>query len=283
MTDGAMRPAGKTVVHPARYSPEVISLLRWLLKARTRIHDPFAGTGERLGSMADDRALIFTGTDIEPAFIVDPRVVEGDATDPASYPPAWLCTTCGDVGGPGMHLDKRPLVADPAAAGIEMCRDHDRRFTIVTSPVYPNGMCDHFVSTDPARDDKTYRSAAAKILSQPSYELDERNMGRWGYRGRKLSSPGRMMYWHLAEASVECWSVAERVIVNVSDFVEQHDRTIPVVAEWQRLLIRQGWVNQDVHVVPTRRYGKGSNRDNRAANEVVIDAHREVQRTSPMS
>lgn len=256
----ALRPAGKVVKHPARYSNEIIVLMRFLLKARTRVHDPFAGTGERLGSMADDRALTFTGTEIEPAFIVDGRVKVGDATDPWTYPPTLLCLTCG-------RGDEAVLAGDRCQA------HHPSGYTIVTSPVYPNGMADHFITKDPNRRDRTYRSAAAAALNDPSYELDERNMGRWGYRGRQVNSTARMMYWHLARQSVACWGDAERVLLNVSDSIDG-TRTTNVVGNWQKLLIEHGWLNQDLHPVDTKRFRDGANRDARVEREFVIEATR---------
>lgn len=247
-----------------------------LLHPGTRIHDPFAGEGVRLGSMATRQGLTFTGTEIEPAFIGDERVAMGDATDPATYPPTWLCPTCGDTGGPGMHLDKRPLLADPNACNISMCRDLDRHFTIVTSPVYPNGMADDFIPRDLSRR-RTYTAWLCTVTGRKQH-LASNNMGRWGYRGRKLDSTARAMYWHLAEGSVAHWGGAERVLLNVSDFIatdgEKITRQVPVVREWQALLRRHGWTDQFVIEVPTRRWRDGANRELRVETEVVIDARR---------
>lgn len=42
-------------VHPAQYSPEVIDVLRHLIAPGEHVHDPFAGTGLRLGALCDER------------------------------------------------------------------------------------------------------------------------------------------------------------------------------------------------------------------------------------
>jgi hypothetical protein len=112
--------------HPARYSPEIISALANMIPAGTHVHDPFAGTGEALGALADTLfGFTFTGTELEPEFIVDRRVEQGDATEPASYPT-------------GPHL-------------------------IVTSPPYPNGMADDYAQEGGRR--FTYRQALGRPLS----------------------------------------------------------------------------------------------------------------------
>jgi hypothetical protein len=90
--------------NPCRYSPEVIDVLRALIRRGERIHDPFAGSGERLGRLCDEVGAVYTGTDVEHwAVGHDRRVGLADALDAASYP-----------AGP---------------------------FTIVTSPVYLNKRC----------------------------------------------------------------------------------------------------------------------------------------------
>ncbi len=218
--------------HPAQYSRQVLVVLRQLLPTGTRIHDPFAGPGTRLGELADERLLHFTGTEIEPGFIMDGRVQPGDATDPTTYP------------------------AEP--------------HTIVTSPVYPNGMADHFKSTD-SSERRTYRHGLAKLTGNPDVELATRNMGRWGYRGRKLDSPARMMYWSLARQAVACWTGAERVLLNVSDFKQAHGLTVPVVEGWVHVMEAAGWDLAELHTVRTSRYRNGQNAEQRADHEVVID------------
>ena len=79
-------------------------------------------------------------------FIVDPRVVQGDATDPATL--------------------------------------SERRARIVTSPVYPNGMADDFAAKDPTKRN-TYRAAKHRLVATTE-PLHPNNMGQYGYRpGRK--------------------------------------------------------------------------------------------------
>lgn len=256
----ALRPAGRVVKHPARYSPEVLDAFRFIIPRLTRVHDPFAGTGERLGRVADDRPWYFTGTELVAEFIVDPRVSQGDATDPESYPWEIACGACGET-------DIHPSVR---------CSSHSLRpYTIVTSPVYPNGMADHFISTAAdASDRMTYRHALAETTGDPTATLTSTNMGRWGYRSSdRLDANARLMYWHLAERSVRHWSSAERALVNVSDFLAG-DRQVPVVEQWAQLLHRHGWSVDARIEVPTRRNRKGANGSRRVDVEVIIDASR---------
>lgn len=88
------------ITHPAQYSPEVIEVLRGLIKPGERIHDPFAGTGLRLAALCNELGAIFTGMDIE--------------TWPGRHVNVW-------------HGDSRHWLGYP-----------DRPFTVVTSPVYLN-------------------------------------------------------------------------------------------------------------------------------------------------
>ncbi len=130
--------------HPARFSPSLIEAMEPLLNGAPAIHDPFGGTGERLGHLADRLGLTFTGTELEPEYIVDHRVVQGNALDYGTYP----------------------------------LYDH----WIVTSPVYPNGMADNFKPRDASRR-YTYRAAKITLSGDPDAELHPDNMGRFSYRG----------------------------------------------------------------------------------------------------
>jgi hypothetical protein len=113
------------------------------------VHDPFAGTGRRLGKLCDALGLRFTGTEIEAEFIVDPRVAPGNAINPDTYPPGPFC--------------------------------------VVTSPAYPNGMADHFAARDGSRR-HTYRQALAAIRGHDR-ELSSSNMGRYSIRrGRRAET-----------------------------------------------------------------------------------------------
>lgn len=203
---------------------------------KTRVHDPFAGTGERLGRLADNQGWIFTGTEIEAEFIVDARVVEGNATHLTWYP--------------------------------------DRPFKVITSPVYPNGIADDFHATDRS-ERRTYRSALAKLVGHDK-PLHPDNQGRWGYRGTPLHAPARRMYWRVADLSVACWQQAEcdEVFLNVSDFTVGKTVVEPVVAGWARTLEVHGFTIVKAYPVLTRRYRNGANRNARVANEVVLHAIR---------
>lgn len=237
------RSARQGARHPARFTSTIVDALAALLDLPTNVerfvvHDPMAGTGERLGVLADRLGLTFTGTEIEPTFIVDRRVVVGDATDPTTYP------------------------LDP--------------HVIVTSPPYPNGVADHFAATDSSRR-HTYRSAIATIEGRDR-PLDERNLARYGFRGRGESSRARATYWRLAREVVECWWT-DRAIVNVKDF--RVGATVePVVDGWADVLVDAGFVIVERVVVPTPGQRFGANGDVRVDHEVVLDAHRPLLRRS---
>lgn len=234
MTDAPSTPA----VHPARFSPEVIDRFRTIIPRGAHLHDPFAGDGVRLGALADELLCTFTGTEIEPCFIIDPRVQPGDSTNLLTYP----------VGRRG--------------------------FIIATSPVYPNGVADSWKAADPSRR-RTYRSAVAAIEGADR-ELHENNMGRYGYRGTRLTNPKRLAYWRLARRAVACWREAgvRVAIVNVSDFMSR-GLTEPVVAEWRATLGAFGFEHITEHAVKTRRDRGNANADKRVEHEVILTARAE--------
>lgn len=219
----------RKVEHPAPWSAEVLTKLGDVVPAGTRVHDPFAGTGERLGVMADVNGWRFSGTEIEPVFIVDPRVKVGDATDRSTYP-------------------RRP-------------------FVIVTSPVYPNGIADDFNAQDGSTR-RTYRSAKAKLVGRDE-RLAANNMGAYGYRGQPFHSTNRMMYWRLAHDSVRCWSRADAVYLNVSDFIARGERE-PVVSQWIATLQIAGWQVVKSWPITTRRWRNGATRSARVEVEHLV-------------
>jgi len=78
---------GTVPIHPARWTPAILETIRPILERYALpIHDPYAGTGERLGALADELGLEFTGTDIEAWPGADPRVGLGDSRYPLTYP-----------------------------------------------------------------------------------------------------------------------------------------------------------------------------------------------------
>lgn len=234
--------------HPARFSKEVIDVMVEILQGCHKmdaavghrvtpfhLHDPFAGTGERLWDLAQriDPPGWISGTEIEAEFIVNKWIRQGDATDASTYP-TWP-------------------------------------YVIVTSPSYPNGMSDSWDAQDGSKR-KTYRSALKQITGVDR-ELHDHNMGRYGYRGTGQDSPKRAQYWNIASTAVANWGGASMVLVNVSDFIWSRNgvETIePVTNQWANLLSRHGWVNQTQCPVGTRRMKFGANRDVRVDVECVL-------------
>lgn len=221
-----------TTDHPAPYSPQIIEVFRQLIPAGCHVHDPYAGEGLRLGALCDDLGVTFSGTDLEPVFIRDPRVKAGDATQRRSYPRG--------------------------------------RYVIVTSPVYPNGIADDWHAQDGSRR-RTYRSAAAKLRGHDE-PMHPNNMGRWGYRGTKLGNPKRIMYWKLARETIECWTRADLALVNVSDFLHSKGTREYVTNGWVKLLESYGWSVRKVLDVETPRWRDGANGAARVEAEQVIVA-----------
>lgn len=114
--------------HPARYTPAIIDALEPVIgHYGLPVHDPFAGTGERLGELCDRLGVSFTGADLEVWRDRDRRVAQGDALDPCAYPA-------------GPHL-------------------------IVTSPTYGNGVNDNHDARDGSRR-HTYRAALGRPLRE---------------------------------------------------------------------------------------------------------------------
>jgi hypothetical protein len=186
----------KADAHPSRFHPAILeamapTLRKWALP----IHDPFAGTGQRLAALAASLDLTFTGTELEAPFIVDSSVAQGDATKRESYP--------------------------------------DWEHCVATSPVYPNGMTDHFHARDNSRR-YTYRQARAAITGRDE-PLHGNNMGRYGPRGGRQAE---FAYWLLAERSLRWWP--ERVLVNVKDCYLDH-KLYNAVDRWRIVLACAGY------------------------------------------
>ncbi len=247
--------------HPARFSPPIIDLVADILlkewpgfMGRPIIHDHMAGTGERLHEMCnrDDMMWMYSGTELEPCFIVAPGIIEGDACDETTYPPNRFPNMEGQAG-----------------------------WILFTSWVYPNGMADNHLARDDSKR-RNYRKAKAEITGNVEAKLHPNNAANFGYRGTKRPEEGgtskrREEFWRIhREALANCDS-AELFILNVSDFVYTRKgvkHVEPFVDDCRKLLAEYGWTDQVVHPVGTQRMGHGANRDNRVANEVVIVARR---------
>lgn len=222
--------------HPARFSKEIIECFRTLLGSTERIHDPCAGTGERLGALADMIGIPFTGTEIESCYIVDRRVREGDSRKLTSYP--------------------SPLYAKTP-------------FTIVTSPVYANGMTDNHLPKDGSVR-KTYRVAKIALSGDATATLEPGNAAAYGYRQGRIAA---RKYWAINDAVVEKWipAGATRALVNVKDFwmageLVEHGQ------EWADCLIKHGWELKAMHDIETPGMRYGENREARSPHEWVIEA-----------
>lgn len=245
--------------HPARYSEAIVELLADIVCAeypefmgRPTIIDPNAGTGEALREFqrlcvhkdASGFAVGFEvhGIEIEPVWIVDDIVKQGDATDISCYPD-------NPVG----------------------------RWVIMLSPVYPNGVADNFIPKDESVR-FTYISKAIRRLDDPTFRLHPNNQAAYGYRGTKRfgKSKRRDAYWDLAARMVAVWAKlpAELILLNVSDFKHSNGETEPVVSDWRDMLAHHGFTDQLEIPVATPRMRNGDNADQRVDVEVIVKARR---------
>jgi len=226
--------------HPAKFTPAILDVLRHYIEAfRLPVHDPFAGTGERLGRLCDELGVPFSGTEIEREFIVDPRVWPGDSTDRYSYP-------------------------------VYLHRPYHESFMIVTSPVYPNGMTDHQRwKSDSKWKWNTYRHGLARITGKDR-PLHMNNMGRYGNRHRR-SRASEERHWGIARQCVKWWP--NLAIVNVKDVVAT-SYTVPVVDCWVAILRSFNYTIDEIVDVSAPGNREGANRDLRADHEAVIVARR---------
>jgi hypothetical protein len=213
-------PAESERYNPCRYSPEVLDVLAELIRPCEHVHDPFAGHGSRLAALCDQLGAFFTGGDIEVWRDHDPRVVMADACDPAGYPPL--------------------------------------PFTVVTSPVYLNGISsDYKEGPTPTTKLKGRRAYGISL----GHALHPGNLARTVVRSRP--DKGAADYFPGHGDAVKYWG--DRVIVNVD---------LPMSDGWQGLLTEHGYVVTDVIAAFTHRYGGLDNAEKRADHEVVIVATR---------
>lgn len=125
-------------VHPCQWSPEVLDAIRPLIRCGERIHDPFAGTGLRLGQLCNDVGAAFTGTDIEDWPGHDWRVALGDSTFAASYPGRGFTIVTSPV-----YLNKR--LADYPNGPLPTTRMKGRRDYGISlgRALHPNNLARH--------------------------------------------------------------------------------------------------------------------------------------------
>lgn len=215
-----------TQEHPSQFSHEVLDAMTSTLRTfGLPVHDPFAGTGVRLGALCDRLKLDFTGTEEVAEFIVDPRVRHGDSTYPDTYPEA--------------------------------------PFVICSSPVYCNGMADHFKASEP-EGRHTYRQARHRLLGHDA-PLSETNMGRYSIRR------GTKAFETYAAIATMCvaWWWPNPVILNVSDFYVG-ETVFPLTHFWRELLRGAGYKFAADRNVRTRRQRHGANGEKRVPFEQIL-------------
>lgn len=226
MTGTATRGEPGTVAHVCPYPEPVLERIAPLLDQHHpgHVHDPFAGDGRRLGQLCDARNIGFTGGDLEPEHVHDPRVrigADGDALNPAGYPTA--------------------------------------PFMLVCSPSFACGTSDPYVPK--VRPDGTIaggvRYTYAGRLLRP---LHPHNTG--GMQTRREADPldWNLPYWTFHDRIVQTWaaSAATLLVVDMKNFKRRErtasgGRTIvefDVCSRWVELVERHGFALHERHLVP---------------------------------
>lgn len=228
--------------HPARYSGAIVDRLRTALldrhpdpDSRPYVFDPFAGTGERLAEILNDR---FEGGGIElyGDFIVDRKLVKvGDATKPDGYPT-------------------------------------NRPFIIVTSPVYPNGMAEAWKVSEADTSKRNTYSANRKSKTKPN---DMGVLGYRGTKRGGRSVKRQAYWNLASDAAYRWTDnpLCTEVYLNVSDFMSGGE-VEPFVQDWRDLLKRNGWKIVTTYRVRTPRHNGNDNADQRVGHECIIVAQR---------
>lgn len=134
----ALARASVVPVHPAQFSPEVIVVLANLVAPGEHVHDPFAGTGLRLGALCDKIGATYSGGDIEDWPGHDRRVALADATVATSYPAGPFSVVTSPV-----YLNKR--LADYANGPLPTTKVKGRRDYGISlgRPLHPNNLARH--------------------------------------------------------------------------------------------------------------------------------------------
>lgn len=232
------------MTHPARWSIPILEALRPILKELgLPVHDPFAGTGERLGHLCDELGLLFSGTELERPYIRDPRVHQGNSVHQDSYP---------------TNPRRCPITHEVWSSG----------YVVVTSPVYPNGMTDHFHARDNSKR-HTYRQGLAAITGEDR-PLHPDNMGRYGNRYRRsLTSEAR--HWAIARQCVQWWP--DDVVLNVKN-IKASTYEVDVLDAWLGLLSANDYLIKQEIKVNTPGQRQGENHELRDDFEFIVVAKR---------
>lgn len=223
--------------HPAKFSPNVITVMRQILtfnQVKGNVLDPFGGVGGIHQLAAPD--LVTWCVELEPEW----------AAQSCQLGFTW----CGDF------FNFEPPVIFMGATGREIITESPAQFDVIcTSPTYGNRMADHHN----ARDDSTRITYKHKL----GRDLTPGNSGVMPYgneykafhiraynRFRRLLVPGGL------------------VILNVSDFIR--DGKVVQASKWHHCRMLQfGYRHLRTYQVPTQRMGMGANRELRVEAEQV--------------
>ena len=227
--------------HDAKFSPEVLEILRPMLERLDGpIVDPFAGTG-LLCALARDlgRKDVFGIEREEEWAAMDRQVRHGDAMDQKAYPKKVqrvITSVCYGNRLAGNYLGPKCHYCEGWGTGCALCggSGHDRRGRF------------------------GYAIALGRKLTPGSAALMQ-----WGPKYRAFHQGWLRLIADLLPAG------PERLILNVSDHDRRNERAY-VCSWWLIAAHREGFRLADVHRAETTRIGFGQNRERRADAEMVF-------------
>jgi hypothetical protein len=242
--------------HPAKYSKEVLAKLSEILWDESYVLDPFAG----VGLIHTIPGINSVGVEIEPEWAdMHPQTIRGDATKllfpDESFP--FVVTSCCYGNRMSDSHDAK-----------DSCKSCDGKGTISHGRGRPRTTC------------KKCRGTGLSIRNTYTHSLDRKlhpnNAGHMpftvdtarGFPYRELHRLAWREVFRVLRTPTSEDDPMGRFVLNVSNFIK--DGEIVNVAGWHRWTLRQiGFELLERHVVSTRRFKHGANRDLRVPHEFI--------------
>lgn len=237
-----MKAAAISVAHPCPWTIEVLDEVARELNLeaerlglpRLAVIDPCAGTGERVFNHPTYQEHVYIGLELEESFIAAPWVQHGNAR----------------------HI--------PYGAG-----SFD---AYATSFVFPNGMCDSFISSE--ADDSyrmTYSHKARKNRGDRTYVLHADHAGRysWARGSKKAEQRWKELHVDFIREGIRVLKPGGLFIVEMKDHWAG-DELVPVAAWLIDRFVELGCTLEGVTRIPVRGNRKGSNREIREEHTNLI-------------
>lgn len=239
-----MKAAPVPVAHPCRFTPQVLDeMARELdLEAerlglpRLAVIDPCAGTGERVAEHATYARHVWVGLELEESFIAARWVQPGNAR----------------------------RIPYGAGSFDAYC----------TSYVFPNGMCDSFISAETDESDRmTYSHRARRNRGERTYRLHSDHAGRypWGRGSKQAELRWKELHVDFIRDGIRVLKHGGLFIVEMKDHWVGKD-LVPVTAWLIDQFVAQGCTLVGVTRIPVRGNRKGANREIREEHTNLIMA-----------